>query len=124
MATFPKIFLPRVKLVLDYGEKLHNLLYVYDPSSKQVRPITGKSLTYVRITMVYSFVNIVGQMVAIFLHRNTASFMQLFIAVLNWYVYLFVLFLLRLEWSPNWETVQLLNLLCNGVEQNGKSGIS
>lgn len=78
MKTLPQIILPRMTLVLEYGDKFHCLFYTWDPSSKHVRSKTGKFAQFVRLTMIYSILYIIGQMVSILANRKSASFMELF----------------------------------------------
>lgn len=116
----PEAIIPHLKHILEYGDKFHNIFYTWDPSSKQIGPKNGKRIKFVRITMVYSLVYVIGQMVAILINRQDASLMDRFQGTLLWVAYA-AIFLIRWEWSPNPDTVQLLNLLCQEIEQNAQA---
>lgn len=113
--TLPEVILPRLKRVLEFGDKFHNIFYTWDPLTKQVQP---KNRKLVRLTMICSLVYVILQVTSIFINRKSTSFIELFQGSLFSFAYFSILFL-RWEWAPNPDTAQLLNLLCKGLEQNG-----
>lgn len=120
MKTVSEVISPRLKDVLKYGEFFNVCIYNWNPSSKRVAPKNGKTLNFVRIIMTTSVVYFVTQVASILINRHLDSIMQQFQGTLFSFLYLTAV-LEAWEWIPNPEHIQLLNLLCHGTGQEGKT---
>lgn len=117
MTTLPGAILPRLIRLLGYGDKLHCLPYTWNPASKRVQSKSGIALQLVRITMIYTSVYMIAQIISLL--TTTASFMERFQGGIFSFVYLSII-LFRWEWSPNSDCVQLFSLICSETG-NGKN---
>lgn len=118
MKTLQQIIYPHLRRVLTYGNKLQCHLYVWDSTEKQIKYKSGKSLLCVRMILITSLFWVFGQMVFLFQGRSASTIDQMLGGVI-FFSYLSML-LVRWEWTPNPDCVQLMNLFLHGIELKGK----